>query len=147
MISFLESLRMHPPFPFAQRKCTQNYKIPNTDVVIEEGTFLMFSTLGLQYDPKYYKNPKEFLPERFSEAEKANKTFIDMPNLTFGEGPRNCLGMRLGKLQSKVAIVSLLRKFKFELADEHKNTSELTINPTSIVLAPINGINVNATTR
>lgn len=137
---------MHPPFPSAQRKCTKTYKVPDTDIVIEEGTSLSFSTTGLQYDPKYYDEPKKFKPERYSEAQKAGKGFVEMPNLTFGEGPRNCMGMRLGKLQSKIAIALLLRKFRFELADEHKNT-ELKLSPKSFVLFPVNGINLKAYTR
>lgn len=137
---------MHPPFGVAGRKCTQNYKIPGTNVVIEEGTLLMFSASGLQYDPKYYDEPKKFNPERFSDERKAGKGFIETPNLTFGDGPRNCLGMRMGKLQSKVAIVLLLQKFKFELADEHKNT-ELKLHPLAVVQTPVNGINLIVTKR
>lgn len=54
--------------------------------------------------------------------------------------------MRLGKLQSKIAIVLLLHKFRFELDDQHKNT-ELKLNPRSIVLSPINGLNLKVYSR
>lgn len=141
-----ESLRMHPPLTSIQRNCTKDYRIPGTDIVIEEGTLLMFSVTGLQYDPTYYDDPKEFKPERFSDAQKAGKGFIEMPNLVFGEGPRNCLGMRMGKLQSKIGVILLLHKFRFELADEHKDT-ELKFNPVSFVLFPINGINLKVFRR
>lgn len=143
---FTESLRMHPPFPAAGRKCTKSYRIPNTDVVIEEGTLLMFSASALQMDPKFYNEPKKFKPERYSDEQKTGKGFIEMPNLTFGEGPRACLGMRMGKLQSKLAIVILLRKFRFELADEHKNT-ELKMDPLAIAQTPISGINLKVFSR
>lgn len=139
-------MRLHPPFSFNMRRCTNNYKIPDLDVVVEEGTLIFFSVTGLQYDPKYYDEPKKFKPERYSEEQKAGKGFVEMPNLTFGDGPRNCLGMRFGKLQSKIAIVLLLRKFRFELADEHKNT-ELKLNPLSATPYPINGINLKVVSR
>lgn len=139
-------MRLHPPFPIATRKCTNNYKIPDTNVIIEEGTSIFFSTLGLQYDDKYYDEPKKFKPERYSDSQKTIKNFEEMPNLVFGDGPRNCIGMRLGKLQSKIAIVLLLNKFRFELDDQHKNT-ELKLNPRSIVLAPINGLNLKVYSR
>lgn len=64
----------------------------------------------------------------------------------FSAGPRNCLGLRLGKLQSKIAIILLLQKFKFELADQHKNT-ELKIDPMSVVLATIGGLNLKVMRR
>lgn len=141
-----ESLRLHPPFPVASRKCTNDYKIPGSDVVIETGTMLFFSASALQTDPKYYDEPKKFKPERYNESQIADKGFNDMPNLVFGEGPRNCLGIRLGKLQSKIAIVLLLQKFKFELDDLHKET-ELIMNPSSVVLAPIHGLNLKIMRR
>lgn len=125
--------------------CTKTYKIPDTEVTIEEGTTLLFSAIGLQYDPQYYDQPKEFIPERYSESE-TSKSFVDMPNMVFGEGPRNCLGIRFGKIQPKIAIVLLLRKFKFELDDIHKNT-ELKLNPASVVLMPLHGVNLKVARR
>lgn len=106
----------------------------------------MFVSTGLQYDPKYYEDPKKFNPDRYSDEQKAGKTFIEMPNLTFGEGPRKCLGGRLGVLQSKTAAISLLHKFRFELADEHKG-SELKMNPLARATTPVNGINLKVFSR
>ncbi|XP_031624986.1 probable cytochrome P450 6d5 [Contarinia nasturtii] len=141
-----ESLRLHPPFPIATRNCSRNYQIPGTNVTIEEGTPIFFSTIGLQYDEKYYAEPNKFKPERYSSAQSINRSFDEMPNLVFGEGPRNCIAKRLGKLQSKIAIILLIEKFIFELDDQHKNT-ELTLDPRSIVLAPINGLNFKVSSR
>lgn len=73
-------------------------------------------------------------------------TFEERPILTFGEGPRNCIAQRLGKLQSKLAIILLLRKFKFDLADEHKNT-DLDIVKFGITLAPLNGVKLKVFRR
>ncbi len=97
----------------------------------------------MQYDPKYYEEPRIFKPERYNDAETADKGFEEMPNLVFGGGPRNCLGMRMGLLQSKIALILLLRKFKFELDDELKNR-ELKMDPLSTVLAPIGGLHLKA---
>ena len=33
-----ETLRLYPPAPRVDRRCTQNYTIPGTKVVIEKGT-------------------------------------------------------------------------------------------------------------
>lgn len=137
---------MHPPFGITGRKCTKSYTIPDTDIVIDEGTLVLFSVNGLHTDAKYYNAPRQFKPERHCDAETSGKGFVEMPNLAFGEGPRNCLGMRLAKLSTKVAVVSLLCKFRFELADEHKN-SELKLHPLTMVKSPINGINVKVSRR
>lgn len=125
--------------------CTKTYKIPDTDVVIDEGTTLLFSAIGLQYDSNFYDQADQFVPERYSDS-GTSKSFVEMPNLVFGEGPRNCLGIRFGKLQPKIGAVLLLRQFRFELGDEHKNT-ELKLDPACVVLTPLNGINLKVYRR
>lgn len=73
------------------RKCTQHYKIPDTDTIIKEGSSLIIPVHGLHFDKKYYEKPEEFYPEHFTEEAKAKR-----PNFTylpFGEGPRICIGM------------------------------------------------------
>lgn len=137
---------MHPPFGVLSRQCTKDYKLPNSDAIIEKDTLIMFSLAGIQYDPKYYEHPKKFIPDRFSDAAMVGKNFLNMPFLTFGDGPRNCLGLRLAKLQVKLAIVHLLQKYKFELGCEHVNT-ELKLHPKSIVKMPIGGINLKVRSR
>lgn len=138
---------MHPPFGGLVRRCMKDYKIPDTDVTIEKGTNVFISINGLQYDPQYYEQPKKFMPERFDDRNnKNNKSSVEMPFLSFGDGPRNCLGLRLGKLQSKLAIITLLRKFRFELGEEHQN-KELKLIPNSITKCPTNGINLKVFSR
>lgn len=133
---------MHPPLPAIGRQCTKNFNIPDTNIVIEKGTSIFFSVSGLQSDPKYYESPEKFVPERHSDAGKKDKCFDELPNLTFGLGPRNCIGMRISKLISKIGIISLIRKFKFELADEHKNSC-LKSNPRDpFFTTPLNGVNL-----
>lgn len=71
----------------------KDYKVPDSDLVIEKGTTVMISTMGLHMDEKYYPDPEKFDPDRFTEEEKATR-----PNYTylpFGDGPRLCIGMVL----------------------------------------------------
>nr|CAH7715462.1 unnamed protein product [Callosobruchus chinensis] len=85
-----EALRKYPALPFLFRMCSKTYKIPDTDITLEEGTRVFISALGIHYDPEFYPDPEKFDPERFSEEGKATR-----PNFTwlpFGEGPRICLG-------------------------------------------------------
>lgn len=70
------------------RICTKDYKIPGTDVVIEKGTPILISILGIQSDPEYYPDPKKFDPERFCDKlRKENCRY-----LPFGLGQRMCIG-------------------------------------------------------
>lgn len=115
-------------------------------MVIEEGTQILISVTGPQYDPKYYDQPNRFTPERFTDDTNVNKNSLERPYLSFGDGPRNCIGMRLGKMQSKIGVCLLLRKFSFELGNQHIG-KDLVLDPKMGVRAPINGIDLKVKTR
>lgn len=145
-IFFPETLRMHPAFNLLSRECTKDYKIADSDIVIEKGTPILISITGCQYDPLYYDRPAEFIPERYINDQSVNKNSSDKPLLTFGDGPRNCIGLRLGRLQAKIGICTLLRKFSFELGAEiAKNGLELDVK--SAVKAPIGGMHLKVAIR
>lgn len=59
-------------------------------LVVEEGTLVWVSMLGLHKDAKYFPDPEKFDPERFNEEQKSKRpSFVYLP---FGEGPRSCIG-------------------------------------------------------
>lgn len=107
------TLRKYPIAAILNRICVNDYKIPGTDKVIEKGTQVLIPALALQMDEKYYDEPKVFKPERFVAESSVESIY-----LPFGEGPRYCPGMRMGKIQVKVAIVLLLLNYKYELASK-----------------------------
>lgn len=144
-IHLLETIRKHPPFDWLTRVCTKEYKIADTDVTIEEGTLVIFSITAPLYDPEYYDDPDKFIPERFiSDSEYANKK--DAPNLTFGDGPRSCIGIRLGKMQTKLGVCLLLRKFAFELG-EKLATEGFELDPLTVARSMIGGTKLKITVR
>ena len=53
---------------------------------------------------------------RFTPEEKAKRH--PLAHLAFGWGPRNCIGMRFALLEMKLALISVLRKYKFVRAPE-----------------------------
>jgi cytochrome P450 family 6 len=113
-----ETLRKYPAFPAIPRRCNEDYKIPNTDIVLKKGVDLIISISGLHYDPEYYPNPEVFDPERFSgENKNSRPAFTWIP---FGEGPRACIGLRFALLQSKVGLVTLLKNYNIKLNQNTK---------------------------
>lgn len=88
-----ETLRMYPTLPFLDRVTTETYKMPNSDVVLEKGTPIYISMLGMHFDPEYFPDPNKFDPERFNEENKRNRpSCVYFP---FGEGPRACIGKKI----------------------------------------------------
>lgn len=137
---------MHPPFGLLYRLCAKDYKVANSNVVIEKGTPLFISVTGSQNDPKFYPNPDQFNPERFFNDQQFNKNSTEAPYLTFGDGPRNCIGLRLGKLQAKIGTCILLSKYSFELG-ANLTSGELQFNPSAIVRTVIGGVNLKIKSR
>jgi cytochrome P450 family 6 len=131
-----ESLRMYPPIADNVRKAAGDYQIAGTKLVIPKDTLISINTISLQNDPQYYPEPEKFIPERFSDENVKNiKPFTFIP---FGEGNRQCLGMRFGLMQSKMGIAKLITNFTFSPAE--KTTIPMKFMPSAPFLAPINGM-------
>ncbi|PSN38873.1 putative cytochrome P450 6a14 [Blattella germanica] len=109
-----EILRMYPTIPMLAREVTKEYTIPGTDIVLEKGTQIIIPIQGIHRDSKYYPNPAKFDPDRFSEEQKKKRH--PQAFLPHGDGPRMCIGIRFGLMQTKVGLVSLLSKFKFDVS-------------------------------
>ncbi|EDS26137.1 cytochrome P450 [Culex quinquefasciatus] len=105
-----ETLRKHPSVDFLMRTSNSDFPVPNSDLTIPKGTFLIVPTYALQHDPDHYPDPDRFDPERFNETNCASRhPFVYLP---FGEGPRNCIGMRFGLMQIRVGLITMLREFR-----------------------------------
>jgi len=86
-----ETLRKYPVIPMSLRRCTENYKIPNTLLEIPKGTMVNIPALSYHHDPSYYPSPETFDPERFTEENiKERPAFTYLP---FGKFIRGCLQM------------------------------------------------------
>ncbi|XP_068622472.1 cytochrome P450 6B1-like [Battus philenor] len=136
---FDETLRKYPIVEPLQRRAQKNYTFPDTNITVEKGQLVLISCRSLHHNPKYYPDPEKFDPERFSPQNEKN--IPSCAYLPFGTGPRNCLGMRFAKLQTRVAIVKLLSKFRVEPS---KNTKfDMNFDPMRLVVFPVGGIYLN----
>lgn len=161
-VLFSETLRKYPVVTILNRECTKNYKIPDTNVVVEKGTPIIVPVLAMHRDARYFPEPEKFIPERFQPDN--SKSFEEAPYLPFGDGPRNCMlvgskisfsdgnkefcllfyrGLRMGKMQTKVGLVLMLQHFTYDLV----NKDELKFSPKSFVMQAISGINLKITKR
>ena len=63
-------------------------------------------------NPDYFPNPDKFDPERFSPENKGNIPFGSI--LTFGLGPRACIGQSIFNLETKILIYNILRQYRIK---------------------------------
>ncbi|KAK7863029.1 hypothetical protein R5R35_010772 [Gryllus longicercus] len=108
-----EVLRLYPPAPSTDRICVKDTLLPageySNAITIPKGTIVQAPIVGLHTDPQYWKEPKKFDPDRFSDENKHKiKPFTYMP---FGMGPRICIGQRFALIEVKMALVHLLHSF------------------------------------
>lgn len=142
-----ETLRKYPPAPFLIRECTKTYSIPDTKLVIEKGTSLIISCFGLHRDPDIFEDPLTFKPERFLESSTGEGKAAGLFYLPFGDGPRICIGMRMGRLTSRLALFLLLSQFNFELDNEKIAENELEFSPKQFVLTLKDDVNLRVSLR
>ncbi|XP_031625354.1 probable cytochrome P450 6d5 [Contarinia nasturtii] len=135
-----ETLRKYPIVAALPRSCAKDYQIPGTDKIIEKGVEVIVPVAGFHKDKRYYEDPYKFNPDRFNEENSNGKNQINRPYYPFGDGPRNCIAMRMGKMQTKVGLVLMLQKFRFDLLENKQKYKELDFDPKSILLAPKSGI-------
>jgi len=131
-----ETLRMYPPLGYLNRMAMQTYKVPEYNLVIEKGTPVYISMLGLHYDPAYFPNPNKFDPERFNKENKCNRPpCVYFP---FGEGPHTCIGNRFGLMQIKLTLLKILSKY--EVTPCKETLIPMEIDPRGAMTVPLNGV-------
>ncbi|XP_021293027.1 cytochrome P450 71B36-like [Herrania umbratica] len=138
-----ETLRLHPPAVLLlPRETVSQFKIGDYDVYPK--TRIAVNVWAIGRDPDIWKNPEEFLPERF------NNNPIDFKGqhfelLPFGAGRRICPGMNMGTALIELALANLLYHFDWKLPSggEIDMEEEVTITvgkKSALNLMPINYI-------
>ncbi|XP_067627501.1 probable cytochrome P450 6a21 [Eurosta solidaginis] len=134
-----ETLRKYPVVTRLQRVALSNYIVPeHPKYVIEKGTVIFIPVMAIHHDPEIYPEPDKFDPERFSPEKMQARDSITW--LPFGDGPRNCIGMRFGQMQMRVALTYLLRNFEVSTCDlteiplELSRASNITTSKNGIIL-------------
>eukprot|EP00058_Branchiostoma_floridae_P007459 XP_002592947.1 hypothetical protein BRAFLDRAFT_117765 [Branchiostoma floridae] len=113
-----ETLRIYPGAKRFDRVCREDADI--NGLHIPAGMNINFPVWVIHHDPELWPEPDKFKPERFSKEEIATRDPYAF--LTFGVGPRACVGMRLAMLEIKLALAKVLEKFRFvtcEKTEDH----------------------------
>ncbi|XP_032742557.1 cytochrome P450 3A2-like [Rattus rattus] len=111
---FNETLRLYPVTGRLHRMCKKDIELDG--VFIPKGSMVMIPLYALQHDPQHWPEPEEFRPERFSKENKGRiGHYVYMP---FGNGHRNCLGMRFALMSMKLAVTKVLQNFSFHPCKE-----------------------------
>ncbi|EAT35330.1 AAEL012492-PA [Aedes aegypti] len=131
-----ESLRKYAPIGNVIRKANEPYQIHSPDIILEKGTMVMIPVHSIHHDPEIYPDPSRFDPDRFTpEAISARHSHSFLP---FGDGPRNCIGMRFALLEVKFGIAQLLSRLRFTVNE--KTQLPLRYDPKTNVASALGGL-------
>ncbi|XP_039490798.1 cytochrome P450 6a2-like [Drosophila santomea] len=132
-----ETLRLYTFVPHLERQALNDYVVPGHEkLLIEKGTQIIIPACAYHRDEDLYPNPEVFDPDRFSPEKVAARDSVEW--LPFGDGPRNCIGMRFGQMQARIGLAQIIRRFRISVCD--KTEIPLKFNPASVAMVPIGGV-------
>nr|ARO50440.1 cytochrome P450 [Chironomus tentans] len=134
-----ETLRMYTPGFTLLRQSSEDFEVPDTNVTIKKGSSVWIPTLAFHFDERFWVNPNKFDPERFTQEEIAKRPA--QCYFPFGEGPRNCIGMRFGLVNVKFGVAMIIKNFK--VTPNSKMEYPIKLNPKSPGMDPITGFWLN----
>lgn len=120
----------------------EDYVVPgHPHLVIKKGMPIIIPIGAIHRDEKYYPEPHKFNPDNFSADKVAQRDSILW--LPFGEGPRNCIGLRFGKMQTIIGLALLLKNFKFSVCSQTE--MPLTFSKKTFLISTEKGIYLKVT--
>ena len=116
-----ESLRMNPPVPWLARQAVKDTEVDGYH--IPAGAMVMAPTHAIHSNPRVWRDPYTFDPERFSpeRAEDKSHRYAWMP---FGGGVHKCIGLYFAQIEIKTIMHHLLRNFDWSVPEDYRWTLE-----------------------
>lgn len=108
-----ETLRLAPPVFSIPRRAIRDFDYKGHR--IPANTAIMLQVYSIHHDERYWSNPYQFDPERWSPERKEfkNHPYSYVP---FGAGAHKCIGFRFAEMQTKIFLYNFLRHYKIETA-------------------------------
>ncbi|CAG2165946.1 unnamed protein product [Oppiella nova] len=106
-----ETLRRYTGTIPLARYCTQDCKLGDTGIIVKAGQQIEISVHAIHHSDLNYQDPFKYDPDRFMPDRK--HLIKPYTYLQFGAGPRHCVGMRFALFEIKLALASLILRYRF----------------------------------
>jgi cytochrome P450 len=118
-----ETLRLFP-VGFSVRAAEESTTLTHrgTTYPIGQGLVVIPNPHTIHYDSTNFKDPAEFIPERFMEEGSVSRKMFR----TFGRGPRACLGQNLAIDELRIILLLTAREYDFECIGLKPNSKPKT---------------------
>ena len=116
----LECLRMYPVSDSLPHLATEDVSVG--EYLIPAGSPVMASYTSVMHNPNNFLNPEKFIPDRFL----TNGEFEHDPKVcAFGIGKRNCIGMRIARIEYFTLATDIIRRFKMSYSSPDLKPSRI----------------------
>ncbi len=122
-----ESLRRLPAVWIYAREAQRDLRLG--DYFFPKGAILAVSPLAIGRNPRYFDQPLEYRPERWTrELERQLPKGAYVP---FAAGPRVCLGKQFAMMEMRIVLGTLLQNIEINVLEgfEPDFVAELSLNP------------------
>ncbi|KZN24622.1 cytochrome P450 [Haladaptatus sp. R4] len=110
-----EALRRYSPAYVIFRETTEDAVVGG--YTIPEGTSLTLPQFVIHNDGRWYDDPDEFRPERWTAEMKAD--LPDYAYFPFGGGPRHCIGMRFANAELRLVLATIAQRVALDRRSEN----------------------------
>jgi cytochrome P450 len=110
-----ESMRLFPPAWSLAREVAKEFEVEG--YCIPTGANVVMSQWILQRDPRFFRDPVKFDPDRWAtEACQKLPRFAYFP---FGGGARQCIGAGFAMMEAVLLLATIATQFKLRLVKDH----------------------------
>ncbi|NWF69630.1 MAG: cytochrome P450 [Chloroflexi bacterium] len=122
-----EAMRLYPPAPGFSREAVEPTEIGG--YTLQPGEMLTVSLWVMHRSARYFAQPEQFLPERFSKEREA-----EIPRyayLPFGAGPRVCIGNLFALMEARLMLAAIAQRYEWQLVPAQQIVPQqlITIRP------------------
>ncbi len=109
-----ETMRIEPTVSAFPRLITEDTTLGGYH--LKANSVIFISPYVLHYDPRWWTNPDEFDPTRFSaENEPSIPKYAYLP---FGGGPRICIGNHFSLMEAQILLAMIVSHFQVHIAQD-----------------------------
>jgi len=101
-----EAMRLYPPAYYIDRIAIEDDEFEGRNIA--KGTMFLMSIYEIHRYDTFWKQPKDFIPERFATISKKELSDYYYP---FGAGPRMCVGNNFAMYEMILTVSFLLQKY------------------------------------
>ncbi len=133
-----ESMRLYPTAWAMTRQTIESVEIGGHQ--IPKNAIVMLAPWAVHHDERWWDNPTEYRPERFSPENESN--IMKFSYFPFGGGPRVCIGNAFAMMEARLVLATIVQHVDFLL-----HPSQVVEPDRVFTLRPKYGLRMNITHR